>query len=294
MNIINNVYNIKSNINCNVKLALISDIHYSQVLKVPKLYKINEFLKDKNIDYICIVGDIIDLNKYLGNEKHDNEFLKWIEDLGKISKVIISIGNHDIEVGSDFNRSWNDDFFNRMRNLNNIIFLDNEIYEDEFIRFLGYTSVYDHHDHLKNIDLYTNSFKDIFGDISRDKFNILMCHSPRMVTRDEIYTKISFADKINLVLSGHMHNGMYLPIMEKLDHSNRGLISPYKRLFPKIARGKVHKDYENYSVDFIISGGITKLSQTSSKFLYPFGFLYPPHVEFICIEGEENGKTNIS
>lgn len=286
MSIVKNNYCLKGNIKNNIKLALISDIHYSQKLKVSKLYQINDYLKDKNIYYICITGDIIDYNGFIGNVEHDNEFLTWIEDLGKITKVIISVGNHDIEVDSNYNRTWNDAFFDKMRNIPNIIFLDNDIYEDENLRFLGYTSVYDHHDSLKNMDLYIDDYKKVFGDIHKDKYNILMCHSPKMVLKDEIFTKLCISDSTNLVLSGHMHNGMYLPIMEKLSHSNRGLISPYKEIFPKIARGYVHKDYEHHSVDFIISGGVTKLSQSSAGLLMYFGFMYPPHVEIISIEGE--------
>lgn len=287
MRIINNKYCFTDNIKKDIRIALLSDIHYSKKFNVDNLYNINKNLEEIKPDYICMPGDIIDGNYLLKDNPNNDSFLKWIESLGKITKVIISVGNHDINIDKDFNRYWNDEFFNKMRNIDNVYFLDNLSYEDDIVKFIGYTSIYDHNDILEDNNTYINHFNEIFNDLDNSKYNILMCHSPRVVLRDEIFTKLNVYKNINMVLSGHMHNGMYLPIMEKIDKSNRGIISPYKRLFPKIARGHVRKNYDNHSVDYIISGGVTKLSQSSSKFLMPFNILYPPHVEIIDIKRGE-------
>ena len=83
-----------------------------------------------------------------------------------------------------------------------------------------------------------------------------------------------------------MHNGMVPRILDKIIKNNYGIISPDKHLFINNARGKIVNKY--YTL--IISGGITKLSSSSSKILSKLNFIYPISINKIKIKGEKNNE----
>ena len=78
-----------------------------------------------------------------------------------------------------------------------------------------------------------------------------------------------------------MHNGMVHPIMEKVWKGNRGIITPTKKFFSKTALTRGIKTKEEKVL--IVSGGITKLSKSSTNFLYHFNDNYPMNIEMINI-----------
>ena len=119
-----------------------------------------------------------------------------------------------------------------------------------------------------------------------DKYNILLCHSPVNVLDDEVLEKTKLLSNIDLILSGHMHNGMVPPILEKIWKGNSGIITPSKKLYPKAktTRGIIKKQNKV----LIISGGITKLSFSSPEILHPFNEFYPMNMEIIDIEKKDN------
>ena len=92
MKIQNKTYNIKSNIN--KKIVLISDIHYSSKKDIKNLNIVLDRIKKINPDYICIPGDTIDKSEI----KDSVQFINWLKKLTKISKVIVSIGNHEFYI----------------------------------------------------------------------------------------------------------------------------------------------------------------------------------------------------
>ena len=117
----------------------------------------------------------------------------------------------------------------------------------------------------------TNFFiKEIDKNIHMNKryYNILLCHSPIDVLKKDVLNNSKEIRKTNLILSGHMHNGM---VPKFLDHKgNIGFIGPNKIFLPKTARGIVTKYIDYHEINLIISGGITKISSENSKFLHKF------------------------
>ena len=81
-----------------------------------------------------------------------------------------------------------------------------------------------------------------------NKLNVLLMHSPILIGEKTIKKELS---KYDIVLSGHMHNGVVPPILDELFDNNIGIIAPNKKVFPKYARGIIKKD--NITV---ISGGV--------------------------------------
>ena len=85
-------YNINDK---NVKLCLLTDLHFTDNYDLTILDKIKENVKINRPDFICLSGDIIDQSTVINS--NDIELLKkFIEELSHISQVIITLGNHDI------------------------------------------------------------------------------------------------------------------------------------------------------------------------------------------------------
>ena len=78
-------------------------------------------------------------------------------------------------------------------------------------------------------------------------------------------------------------------IFKCLFRGNWGIVSPSKGLFPKIARGKLIKEVGKKKITIIITGGVTKLSLVSAKWLSNYNFVYNIGVNRIIIT-QERGR----
>lgn len=269
----------------NKKIFLISDIHIGTGFNIKKLDKIKKEIEKEMPNYICIPGDIID-NTNIINDK-ENIIIKFLKDISMNTKVIISLGNHDIcklirdKEGKRWEYDKRDDFFNKIRGIKNVYLLENETYTDKDICFIGLSLSYEYYKTTgESINVLEKELNALNVKIDKNKYNVLLCHSPHRLT-NECIKKTKLMKDIDLILSGHMHNGMVHPIMELLWKGNKGIITPTKELFPKakITRGRVNL---NDKV-LIISGGITKLSHSSAYVISPLNFLYPMNIEIINI-----------
>ena len=285
--VIKNYYLDSQNISKKIKIVLISDIHISSILKEKRLENIIQKVKEIKPNYICIPGDLIDSVNVLEDEKNKKMTISFLKRLGLITKVIISLGNHDISrlLSKSFHTKWNDDkdnvFFNELKKIKNVKLLDNDIYCDGDIRFIGFTPSFKYYRKRDgDIDVLIKEMSDVVLKVDNNKYNILLCHSPVHILNDEILEKVTFMKDINLILSGHMHNGMVHPIMEIFWKGNNGIITPGRRFFSKIlSRGMIKKD----DITLIISGGITKLSYSAPNLLHHLNCLYPMNMEIINV-----------
>ena len=238
MKLINKVYKI--NIYLNKTIVLISDIHYSNKKDIKRLNYVLNNIKEIKPDFICIPGDIIDKSQI----KDENDFIKWLKKLSNISKVIISIGNHEFYINKK-EYALNKPFFDKISNIDNLYILDNKNIIIDDINFIGFT---------QPIECYKNS-KDFYKYIKYIKtykkyYNNLLCHSPENICNKNILEKIN----VDLILCGHMHGGI-VPLFLRKILKNRGLISPNKGLFPKNVYGYLKiKD-----TNIIITSGIRVL-----------------------------------
>lgn len=259
----------------NKKILLISDIHYTGYKDINKLKKLMKKIKTYIVDFICIPGDIIE-NKKL---KDNNYIIDWFFELSFIAPVIISYGNHDIYNKN--NNYRNKACWEKLKKIPNLYILDNSGITIDGIYFYGLTNSFDYYYKYTNEskELMSKEIKNI-NKISSKNYNILLCHSPLYI--HDMTDEISNYD---LVLSGHMHNGMIIPLIDEIFNNNIGLISPTKKLFPKYARGVV----DNKNNINIISGAITKLSKNLILPIRIFNFLYPKSIDYICLEKGKNG-----
>jgi len=115
----------------------------------------------------------------------------------------------------------------------------------------------------------------------------MLIHSPIKLIDNNVLEKLHDYD---LLLSGHTHNGMVPNILEKIIPDNYGIIAPNKKLFPRLARGKMEKYIKNHKITIIINGGVTKLSLKSSKLLNSLNWLYDISINKIIITKKRGKK----
>ncbi len=239
MKIINKFYNIDNKLNKNI--VLISDLHYQDKKDIKVLNNLLDNIKKLKPDYICIPGDITDKSII----KDEKEFINWFKKLTKISRVIISLGNHEFYI-KKYRKIYglNKELLKKISNIENVYLLDNENITIDNINFIGLTIPMQYYKEIKHNNFYKclNNLK-----INEKYYNILLCHSPINICNKEILKNIS----IDLILCGHMHGGIVPKSMRKIFKHN-GLISPNKKLFPKYAYGNL----KICNTEIIISSGI--------------------------------------
>lgn len=288
MNRIKKTTDIVYNTNTKKDLTIIhiSDIHFNTDTSLSKLNKLTTEIKKNNPDYIMISGDLIDEPKIIKNKYKIKELLQFLSNLSEITKIFISLGNHDIFSPEDLK------FFNKLNELKNIYILDNDCYKDEFIYISGLTlpnNYYYNITHEESSEVLvkhlTNNRK-LIGKLPRELPKVILIHSPIKLTNKEVLNKLKEYD---LILSGHTHNGMVPGILKSLFPKNKGLIAPNKTLFPEIAKGKIEVNQDNKKITIIINGAITKLSSKSSKILSKLNIVYPMNINKIIIT-KKRGK----
>lgn len=258
----------------------IGDIHYNETTSAKKLEYIKYAIEDAHPDYIFITGDLLDRPKITKNKEKIKLLVSWLNSLGNIAKVFISLGNHDIILEEDYK------FFNKLNDINNIYVLNNQSYEDENVFISGFTlptnyyyNIEKHEDEDALLETLQNNF-NLVTNLPKKKYKVALIHSPILLSEKKVIEKLKEYD---LILSGHMHNGLILRILDKIIKNNYGLISPDKRFFAKNTRGKIKTKY--YTI--IITGGITKLSPSSTKILSKLNGLYPISINKITVKGEK-------
>lgn len=258
----------------------IGDIHYNETTSTKKLEYIKYAIEDAHPDYIFITGDLLDRPKITKNKEKIKLLVSWLNSLGNIAKVFISLGNHDIILEEDYK------FFNKLNDINNIYVLNDQSYEDENVFISGFTlptnyyyNIEKHEDEDALLETLQNNF-NLVTNLPKKKYKVALIHSPILLSEKKVVEKLKEYD---LILSGHMHNGLIPRILDKIIKNNYGLISPDKRLFAKNTRGKIKTKY--YTI--IITGGITKLSPSSTKILSKLNGLYPISINKITVKGEK-------
>ena len=276
------IYNDK--IDNKVKIALISDIHFSDYTKMKTLNRIHKNIQSNNPNYICIVGDIIDDNSSLKNIDNMKLINSWINNLSLVCPVIIVLGNHDYLDHKTGSFIYPTNWINELKNIDNVYVLDNKVKVFNNICFYGYEAPFKYYiyngKHTEDTSFLIDDFNKKLKIKNNNKYNILLFHSPIRIFSDKCINEINNFKNINLILTGHMHNGLVPIFLDKIIPKNKGFVGPYRSFFPKLARGIVKKDNQI----MIISGGVIKLAKSASKLMAKLNFIYPAQIEYIEIK----------
>ncbi len=242
------------------KIILLTDLHYYSEKDIKKLNKVYNALYEENFDYICISGDVIDV----GSIRDMDVFINWLTKLAGLKKVMMSLGGHDIvRAKKNSEYYYNEEFYNRVKNIKNLYLLDNEVYEEEDIRFIGITLPVDFYYKYNENNNYFKRFVNNTFETFEDKYNVLLCHTPIPFTSLDSYDDIKLLKNIQLVLCGHMHGGI-VPKFLRNKMKGTGIFAPHgKKMFPKNTYGLIKRN----NLNIVISTGVTKASNTN-----PFKF----------------------
>lgn len=266
MKIKNTNFCINSNI-VDTNLVLISDLHYYSKNNIKVLNNVLDKIRKISPEFICIPGDLIDKSEILD----EDELISWLVKLATISKVILSLGNHEFYINrSKGEFGLNNDLYKKIKAIDNLYFLDNANVKINDINFIGLTLPIEHF--MKEsyqefpIKEYSKSIK-----VEKECYNIILCHSPLSI--------INVADKlnVNLILCGHTHGGI-VPFFLRKIFRGRGFVSPNRSLFPKNCYGLIKRNKTN----IIITSGITILSNLNK--LNKFNKFFSPEIVKIKIK----------
>lgn len=210
----------------NFRIAQVSDLHNAEMGEDNK--KLISMLKEADADIIAITGDIIDSNK-----TDIDIALDFAKEAVSIAPTYYINGNHE---------AWSGEYGTLRQGLIDcgVTVLENEAVElsvgDDIITLIGITDpafpvVID--DTEPSIE---NQILNIMPE--NDTYKILLAHRPEYFS--------SYADKVDLVLSGHAHGGQFiLPFVG-------GVVAPGQGLFPQYYEGLYTMDNTN----MIVSRGI--------------------------------------
>lgn len=286
-----NKYKIKNkNIYNKQRILLIADVHLWDHYNYDITDNIIEQAKKLNPNIICVCGDIIDQFKYLDRKENLEILLIFLNKLADITTTLITLGSHDFlnlkkfktnNIASESIKYWHKII--KENNNPNLILIDNEIYENNYLRIIGYTPSRDYYKNNEDSNTLVNEINKYFDlSLKNNKYTILMCHTPRRITQN-VLEKLKINSKIDLILSGHMHDGLVFPIFKKVP-TTVGFISPQRTLFPKNTRGQKKFVIDNHEINLIITGGIMKFSASTPIFLQKLNFLYNNDIDFIEID----------
>ncbi|MBE6160454.1 MAG: metallophosphoesterase [Lactobacillales bacterium] len=259
----------------NIRISIISDIHFSH----GTLKKLNILLKHlTNIkpNYILIPGDLIDCSDILKDNKVKDEFLIFIKSLSKISKVVISLGNHDFYkikkrklIKNSYENYFSYQLFYEISLINNVYLLDNDKYEDKKIYIAGITVPLEYYkdESSNSLSKKLNRNKKIISDLPEDKLKILMIHSPMNLNNKRIKNKLK---EFDYFVCGHMHNGCVPPIINELWNSSKGIIGPTGKFLVFNARNTLRKKEDK----LLVNGPVITFSKCSG-IMRIFNIFYP-------------------
>lgn len=256
------------------RILTLSDIHRTNKKgTTPGLTNLSvlekELLKEMDgIDFILIPGDIINDTQDLENSDFRRFLTFELETLTRGKPTFISYGNHDQMTRNNSNiwqmgsRSLLKEVLKPLPNVT--VLDDSEKQNIGEVSISAFSPAYSYYELEKESEeAYLDEFmKEMDYDLfNSEEYNILLTHAPESIIN--LFKKqISLLEtNPDLVVSGHMHNGL-IPLFK-----NAGLFSPSRELFPKYAHGVL----EEGETLFVINGAVnTRVeSPTINSFFKP-------------------------
>ena len=271
-----------------LKICLVSDFHFSNKIMDIKLDLLYDNLKKTKPDYICIAGDYVDCANFLEDKTIYNKSINYLKKLANITKVIFTLGNHDTsKIISNKKREYyiNEKWINDIKSINNLIYIHNDVCEENNIRFIVYNPPHKYYKKFnEDQELLIKDINRVIPNVNNNKYNILICHSPIHIFKNNSIYNINIMKNIDMVLSGHMHNALTPNFVDRIWKSNRGIVSPHRYFFPNYSRGIKKKKISDHDIYLIISGGITKVHEVAPKAFHFLDKLYGPEATYIDLK----------
>lgn len=267
------ITNVKINtnkINNSKKILIISDLHLTKDNGFEHLKEIEQTVLSDEISQIIIPGDIYNDVNELKNRNFKTKSLQALFDFAQNRQVFISFGNHDLMTKVDNkwekgNISLMEKAFENLPNFNLIhngehLTYDSISYSAFSPDFAYYEDEKKSRKDLESEDDYKEAFMKDYNPKLFDKtaFNIFLTHEPQSIIKLSTKKGSCIQDNTDLVISGHMHDGMVPHILKRVVN-NTGIISPQKQLLPSYAHGTVKIN----DTTFIINGPVNAMVENS-------------------------------
>ncbi|EOS59341.1 hypothetical protein C815_02241 [Firmicutes bacterium M10-2] len=180
------------------RILFISDLHYPNGLTKSSLDSLVKKLNETHSNIVLIGGDLTDEQT---TKKDMEQCIQSLKPLTENSKVFYIYGNHDLQPKIKNKKFTKDEFEEQLQNANITVLNDQSVVCDN-INIIGRSDYA-----LKNrLDV-----TDLLKDVDPDRFTVLVDHQP-------IETKqLLDSGKIDLMISGHTHNGQLYPFGYLLD-----------------------------------------------------------------------------
>ncbi len=227
-----------------LSIVLISDLHRAEFGEGNRC--LIERTNEQDPDIICLVGDMLE------RDCTDDELASFCSLLSRfveIAPTYLSCGNHDESLfgsGCEFYLGSDERTIRERLESTGVIILDNEYVDTELsgqsLR-IGGTIEYGFPLDSNPEGWATSSAFTFLSDFcNTDRYKLLLCHRPDSF----IFGDAAKIWDIDLVLSGHTHNGVVaLPW-------GQAIYAPDQGFLPQYARGSFEID----KIHMIISGGL--------------------------------------
>lgn len=276
-------------------IVVASDIHFHEHVDKGLFLSMIRYCNRVNADYVIMPGDLIESFDFLNNSKEKTFFEYIIRELASFSKVIITLGNHEMnDLGLKKSKNNCDmiKYFDSLNRIKNVYFLNNEQVQIDKINFLGFSPRYEtylkYNDQVR--EMIANDYIKSNLKMERNNFNLLVTHNPLLLKDAWVYDIISdFREYTDLVITGHIHDAYMPKCLDKyFENTNCGFfITPFINPFVGgICRG-IHDFGRGY---LFVSQGFRKY--TSDNLLFNFFETFTANdLEKLNLEGnvEEKG-----
>lgn len=197
-NITNHTIEIK-NLNKDLKIAVLSDIHLGKNLHEDFLEKLIKKTNKENVDFVFILGDLID-----ANVSKIKPYINKINDFKSTYGTYYVLGNH--EYYHDAN-----EVVKLLKENTNLNILINKNKKLDFINISGLADLQGN-----KFGIIKPNIEKINQNLNKDLPSILLVHQPKAV-------KIYNLNNFDLILSGHTHGGQVFPF-NMLVFLNQGFV----------------------------------------------------------------------
>lgn len=186
------------NIGENIKIAVFADTHFGAGYTINNFNKVIDEINKADVDFVLFAGDLIDnFNTYQGDVSEISSKLREIK--AKRGKYAV-FGNHDYGGGAQnyykgiMESGGFNVLVNQSVNFNSLNFRITGV--DDFL--IGYGN------------------KEIVNNLSKDKFNFILCHEP------DVFDSFN-KEKVDAMVAGHSHGGQVnIPILRDKIGTNLG------------------------------------------------------------------------
>ena len=267
------------------KISLMSDFHFSERTEHNRIIKLIDDVEKEQPDYIFLLGDIINDGKNVNNIFRNVSF--YLNLIGTLAPVYMVYGNHDVMVKN--NDNWdefvNDDYVSMLKGIYNMRVLDDEsVMLRENIGLVGIKLPFSYYqnyseDSSKCLEIMNDKVNNhLLDNIFNSSFNIFLTHTPNnffffffyLKLLDTIKNDINRNVNFDVLIAGHLHNGLIPSYVDKIIPGNRGLVGVVGKNYKLLANNsRGIKNITDNTKGIILPAVTTLESYPSLNGMYP-------------------------